>query len=319
MAEEIIQVPAISDRVVRLPVPVDDLVAQWQEYQELCKRLLMPDDYYEVDGKTVKKKSAFRKFAKVYNVTTEIVEQEIVRDEDGFPRYVSCKVRATAPNGRSEEGVHECHVTERCCPAARGENCWKKNGHRHCDAQCSGRRHWAHAGDIVATAHTRAKNRAISDLVAAGEISAEEIDANTSTNEPVAETLVFQLIGGSEAIPRDYKQKKEQYNAQGYRCRKSESGQWQWGKLVAPDKPAVPPGAPGPPAASRPPAASAPPANGAPEEAQRYFRDFNFTHEEATNLLLQRYNKRTVAQLDPAELKDLLGWFANEEQMVFER
>ena len=36
--------------------------------------------------------------------------------------------------------------------------------------------HWGHPGDVAATALTRAKNRAISDLIGAGEVSAEEIE-----------------------------------------------------------------------------------------------------------------------------------------------
>jgi hypothetical protein len=40
--------------------------------------------------------------------------------------------------------------------------------------QCNGRLHFSHPGDVSATAFTRAKNRAISDLIGAGEISAEE-------------------------------------------------------------------------------------------------------------------------------------------------
>ena len=37
--------------------------------------------------------------------------------------------------------------------------------------------------DVRGTAHTRAKNRAISDLIGAGEVSAEEIDfSNTNGN-----------------------------------------------------------------------------------------------------------------------------------------
>lgn len=170
----------IPTGAVTLPVNVNEAVRQWEEYQELTRRLLDDSDYQGAGGgRRFKKKSAWRKYARAFNITDEVTHEEISRADDGFPIYARIRVRATWPtNGRQAEADHECHVGERCCPAARNQDCDKKTwrGHRCCTPACDGRMHWSHPGDLPATALTRAKNRAISDLIGAGEVSAEEMD-----------------------------------------------------------------------------------------------------------------------------------------------
>jgi hypothetical protein len=87
----------------------------------------------------------------MFNLSDEIVEAEKIMaqgSEDYTWRFV---VRVTAPNGRTALGVGMCSTEER---------------------------NFAHKDhDVYATAHTRAKNRAISDIIGAGEVSAEEIQA----------------------------------------------------------------------------------------------------------------------------------------------
>lgn len=166
---------------VSLAAPVEALLAEWAQYQELTNRLLDESDYQKSpDGKKYKKKSAWRKYARAFNLTDRVVTEHVERDLDGYPQFARVVVRATAPNGRTAEAGHECHRSERCCPGAWGEYCFKAEWERHrcCAEACSGRAHWAHPGDITETALTRAKNRAISDLIGAGEVSAEEMDNN---------------------------------------------------------------------------------------------------------------------------------------------
>ena len=85
-------------------------------------------------------------------------------------------VRATAPGGRTMDGLGSCDLREKCCDSRRCRN--SARGHRHCD-QVDGHdpaMHFSHPQhDIPATAHTRATNRACSDLFGFGEVSAEEI------------------------------------------------------------------------------------------------------------------------------------------------
>jgi hypothetical protein len=129
--------------------PVADVVALQRTFAELCTALLEPGDYQRIGPKDFKKKSAWRKLAAAFNVSDTMLERNYDRRDDG--RIIRCEVvvRATAPNGRSAEGLGLASVYER---------------------QFSNPEH-----DIPATAHTRAKNRAFADLFGLGEVSAEEI------------------------------------------------------------------------------------------------------------------------------------------------
>lgn len=184
MKTEEINGKELVTQTVSLPITVEQAVKDWEDYQKLTKELLEPSDYQKIGQKTFKKKSAWRKYGKAFNLSTAVSYEEIDRDKDGFPVYARIRVKATAQNGRTEEADHECHVSERCCPVAIGEQCFKKKDHYHCPKECNGRRHWAHPGDIPATALTRAKNRAIADLIGAGEVSAEETEADSEYRKP---------------------------------------------------------------------------------------------------------------------------------------
>lgn len=155
-------------------VDVDAAVAFWHNYQELTEKLLDASDYH-IQGKTrFKKKSAWRKYATAFSISTEILEEDLTRDENG--RIVTAKyvVKATLPNGRSEEGVGICSIWDKSHEHDKYNN---YTGQLSCKGPCDGRKHYDKPEhDIPSTAHTRAKNRAISDLIGAGEVSAEEID-----------------------------------------------------------------------------------------------------------------------------------------------
>ena len=123
---------------------VDVAIEQWDAYQKLCKGLLNDTDYQEIivkekdeNGNYVKvkrhfkKKSAWQKLSRAFNVDTEIVDRELERTKMGRVREAYYCVRATLPNGRSVES----------------------------------------------DAKTRATNRAIAELIGAGEVSAEEMSA----------------------------------------------------------------------------------------------------------------------------------------------
>ena len=43
-------------------------------------------------------------------------------------------------------------------------------------------------------------------------------------------TSSYEIVGGADAIPADYKQKKAEYRKKGYGCKKDDTGQWQWVK-----------------------------------------------------------------------------------------
>lgn len=163
----------ILSETVALPVPVDEVLRQWEQYQELTRKLLDDSDYQQIGNKKFKKKSAWRKYARAFNITDRVTHEEIMRDDTGFPIFARLRVEARAMNGRTAEADQECHVRERCCEQPCRKRTW--SSHVCCSGDCDGKKHWSHPGDLPATALTRAKNRAISDLIGAGEVSAEEM------------------------------------------------------------------------------------------------------------------------------------------------
>lgn len=167
----------VATSTVALPVSVEQALDDWNAYQELTRRLLNETDFQKIGQRSFKKKSAWRKYARAFNITDRVTFEHIERADDGFPLWARIRVEASHPNGRTSEADHECHLSERCCSASQGTACEKSTwkGHYCCRLGCTGRAHWSHPGDLPATALTRAKNRAIADLIGAGEISAEEM------------------------------------------------------------------------------------------------------------------------------------------------
>jgi len=186
MPAEVIEGEVVEQRAIAVVRPLqsaEEALADWQGYQRLTHAILDQSDYQKVQGKDFKKKSAWRKYAKAFNLSDEVVAETIVRRHDektceilhnpeklqaqecSCPTtYARYRVRCLAPNGRVTEGVGVCSTKEQ-----RG---FSKPEH-----------------DIPATAHTRAKNRAISDMIGAGEVSAEEATAD-APDDPNALTNV---------------------------------------------------------------------------------------------------------------------------------
>ena len=138
-------------------------------YQDLVKALLDKSDYQMVrtkDGmQAKKKKTAWRKLATAFNISDDIVGEDIIRDE--CHRIISAKfvVKATLPNGRYGMGVGDCSIYDKVKKDDKKEPTPFELRKRFTNAE----------HDVLSTAHTRAKSRAISDLVGGGEVSAEEL------------------------------------------------------------------------------------------------------------------------------------------------
>lgn len=118
-------------------------------YDAACNALIGENDVQKEGARTFKKKSAWRKLARHFNISTEIVRVE-KEDLNGI-FCATVTVRAVAPWGQHAEEVGACATDE-----------------------ATGRRQITTA-DAIATAATRATNRAVSNLIAMGEVSAEEI------------------------------------------------------------------------------------------------------------------------------------------------
>ena len=119
-------------------------------YDAACAALIGKNDVQIEKGRTFKKKSAWRKLARHFNISVEIVKVECAL-RDGTYFYATVTARAKAPWGQVYEDVGAC-----------------------CTDEATGRRVITTA-DAIATASTRASNRAISNLIAMGEVSAEEM------------------------------------------------------------------------------------------------------------------------------------------------
>lgn len=157
----------VGTQIVELAAAPEKILEHVRIFQELKERLLSKQDYQMIGEKKYIKKSGWRQIALAFNLSDEILKEERKQYKVENKEYFvwELTVRATAPNGRYADGTASCASNE------------KKFSHvEH---------------DVRATAHTRAKNRAISDLVGGGEISAEEIgaeehDAPATTSKPEA-------------------------------------------------------------------------------------------------------------------------------------
>lgn len=167
------QVVAGGQTLVRPIAGEHEIVDAFNAYQHLCETLLAPADHQQIGNKSFRKKSAWRKLAVAMGVSCEIVDRQYERVGGRIVR-AEIVVRATAPNGRSWEGLGACDLYEKCCIQPCSKRSW--NNHTCCTADCTGARHFSNPQhDLPATAATRATNRACADLFGFGEVSAEEI------------------------------------------------------------------------------------------------------------------------------------------------
>ena len=162
-------------RIVRPLVSKVAALAAWQEYQDLTRAILRASDFQTFreggrEGRFVKK-SGWRRLATHYGIAIEMLDERLGHEHEArvcarirfpdqmredrdcgcpivFARYV---VKAIAPNGRAVTAIGLCSTGEKNRKFTRQDH------------------------DIATTAYTRAANRAISDMIGAGEISAEEV------------------------------------------------------------------------------------------------------------------------------------------------
>ncbi len=153
-------------REVLMPLDVEQVIAGMEAYQAMLPRLLTADDWQGkpgADGSFVKK-SGWRKISRAFNLSLEKVSATVERDASGSPIRAESVYRAVAPNGQVSEGDGYC---------AREESRFaKEKGRQKLE------------NDLRATATTRAKSRAISDLVGMGKVSAEEAQAGGDDAPP---------------------------------------------------------------------------------------------------------------------------------------
>lgn len=189
------QVVAGGQTLVRPIAAEAEIVAAFNQYQHLCTVLLVDADYQSFSGgRSFRKKSAWRKLAVAMGVSCEIIDRQYERDGGRIIR-AEIVVRATAPNGRSWDGLGACDLFEKCCVQPCSKRSW--SNHTCCGSDCTGARHFSNPQhDLPATAATRATNRACADLFGFGEVSAEEIvDRGDGAEQHASAATEWESIG----------------------------------------------------------------------------------------------------------------------------
>jgi len=164
--------------------PADDpqkVVNMYEQFEEIKASLLSKEDMSKIGGNMHVNKSGWRKIATLFNLSVETFEDErTVRDGVVYWRV---KARAEAPNGKVSVGSAMCASNESNhmrklsdCPGVDedDDDVLMVDGKKRVlkDPRA------LNEHNIYAIAETRAKNRAISDMVGGGEVSAEELNAD---------------------------------------------------------------------------------------------------------------------------------------------
>lgn len=173
------------------------MVMALEEYKDLQRSLdnSMPDQLMTIGDKKFRKKGYWRAIRVAFNLSVEPIEERrevsglFDDNRENFGYIVT--YRATGPNGSSATGDGACFAIEKAvrfrCPHPEkegstrtlhwpAENCPEFANHNpwvRLSAQAT-------EHNIRSHAHTRAMNRAISNLVGFGEVSAEEVEHDTT-------------------------------------------------------------------------------------------------------------------------------------------
>ena len=148
--EPVREIPSSAMTLIQPAAEIEELQKHWQKIQQLKRSILDKSDLQEIQGRTYVKRSGWRKLESAFCISDRIISKEREELPDGgFLWRVESEAFHKA-TGRTATGLGTCSSTER-----------KFSHPEH---------------DILAIAHTRSKNRAISDLIGLGEISAEELE-----------------------------------------------------------------------------------------------------------------------------------------------
>lgn len=157
-----------------------------RSYKELQDQLdaAMPDSTMELQGKLFRKKSYWRGVATAFGLSVSIVKEEIVKIPNMDPAFpaedwgylITCE--ASSPDGKSSQGDGSCMWSDKAVFQSEWVDRKKKlildeDGNAQIDWPATRANATMH--NIRGHALTRAKNRAISDLVGFGEVSVEEL------------------------------------------------------------------------------------------------------------------------------------------------
>lgn len=189
--------PVESDNQQEIIKPVTDDFTEIKEiydrFEEIKSDLLDKEDRQTISGSVFVTKSGWRKIATAFNISVKTLEEERVETGDDIVRW-KVKAEATAPNGVTATGVgmtasNESNFMEKLKKKeSKDETVSDVAVNHNLDyeevalVEGAFRRikepREVSDHNLIATAATRAKNRAISDLVGGGEVSSEELGAD---------------------------------------------------------------------------------------------------------------------------------------------
>lgn len=159
---------------------LDEIARVYQTYEEVKTKLLGKNDTETVNGNAFITKSGFRKIAAAFNVSIETIKSKRTVN-DGIVRY-EVVAKATAPNGKSATGIgmagsNESNFMDYVDDEYDEER--PEEGVYMIDQKLRRLRDPKRINEhnLHTLAETRAKNRAISDVVGGGDVSAEEMDS----------------------------------------------------------------------------------------------------------------------------------------------
>lgn len=179
-------VPDDENTLVQPVENVDAVVEVYDQFEEIKDKLLDREaDITNISGNYHINKSGWRKISTAFNLSLETLSTQRVV-EDGVVKYIVTS-RAVAPNGKSTTGSGVCASNEsnfmrKLVDADAGREKAEQEADNPdnvllVDGWYRELKEPREVNDhnLMATAETRAKNRAISDLVGGGEVSAEEM------------------------------------------------------------------------------------------------------------------------------------------------
>ena len=170
------EIEVAPDQPIVTPVEADRVAEMIRAFDYFKSKVLTERDFCEIQNKPYVKKSGWSKYALACNVSTE-VKDERSEDRNGSRIYHFTYKAIHLPSGRYAEAVGSASESEK--------KTWNHPEH-----------------DIRTLAQTRAFNRAISNLVGGGEVSAEEMqtDRPTPRPSPIREVSVRKVVVNEETL-----------------------------------------------------------------------------------------------------------------------
>jgi hypothetical protein len=201
-SQELAIVPQERGGLISLVGNIEQIKLARKTFEDLKQAILVDSDFQTYTERNVTrrfiKKSGWRNIGMAFGISLEPVSSEFrdlnVIAEGRFA--IEYRVKATAPNGRYVEGVGSCDSHE----DRFAEKVYNPGSGRK---EATGRFAFEY-NDVASTAYTRAANRAISDLVGGGEVSAEEISKISQEPEQLSKKLQDRLFQLADQSPEHY-------------------------------------------------------------------------------------------------------------------